>query len=212
MLYNHHYYVLKEELKEVYRLSITLDFWSNRKAESFLCMTGHWTTNSFDSVCKIIDFSSFNTRHAAIEIAKVLKEKLIALNIYEKLVCITTDGAPHIVLACELLNDEIFRFWCRAHRLYLVVINAFGFWLPKKKLNSELNNDLTTNVSMISTCITTTDDIQKKDEEMDINWDEELSEGKSFCSAHIRMLASSPRLLSILDLPRRIQNWACSQF
>ena len=95
-------------------------------------MTGHWTTNSFDSVSKIIDFSSFNTRHAAIEIAKVLKEKLIALNIYEKLVCITTDGASKIVLACELLNDEIFRFWCCAHRLHPVVINAFGFWLPKK--------------------------------------------------------------------------------
>ena len=43
MLYNHYYYVLKEELKEVYRLNITLDFWANRKAESFLCVTGHWT-------------------------------------------------------------------------------------------------------------------------------------------------------------------------
>ncbi|CAF3450064.1 unnamed protein product, partial [Rotaria sp. Silwood2] len=112
LLYNHHYYLLKEELKEVYRLSITLDFWSIRKSESFLCITGHWTTNSFDPISKIIDFSSFNTRHTAIEIAKVLKEKLIALNIYEKFLCITTDSAPNIVLACELLNDEIFRFWC----------------------------------------------------------------------------------------------------
>ena len=67
-------------------------------------------TDSFDSICKIIDILSFNIRHTTIEIAKSLKEKLLALNMYEKLMCITTDDALNMTLAYELSNDEIFRF------------------------------------------------------------------------------------------------------
>jgi hypothetical protein len=171
---------LKEELKQVYRLSVTLDLWSNRRAESFLCITGHWTSNSWKSISKVIDFSCFNSRHTAIEIANVIKEKLIALGVYEKVICITCDGAQNMVLACQLLNDNVIRIWCCAHRLHLVVINALQFWIPKDKMNNDLNNALSTNIT--SNNVTTADinyNINNMDT-LDIDWDYELNEGKIF--------------------------------
>ena len=63
------------------------------------------------------------------------------------------------------------------------MINTFEFWSPEKKLSNEINSDLTTNVSTVSVAIT--DYIQNKGEEIDINWDEELSESKSFCFAYV---------------------------
>ena len=142
--------MLKEELKKVSWLSITLDFWSNRRNQSFLCITGHWYTDSIDPVSKIIDFSLFEHRHTGIEISKVIKEKLMALNIYEKIICITCDGAENMVLACELLDGNFTRIWCYAHRLHLVVINALGFWLPENKLHSDSNVQVSTDVRIVN--------------------------------------------------------------
>ncbi|CAF3752968.1 unnamed protein product [Rotaria sordida] len=185
-LNKHHHDLLKEELKTVYRLSITLDFWSNRKNESFLCITGHWMNNSLDSISKIIDFSCFNERHTAIEIVKVLREKMIDLGIYEKVFCITCDGAQNLVLACELLNDDIFRIWCYAHRLHLVVINALGFWVSDKKkhidepgyssANILTSNTTTSNTTTSYTTTSNATDQEIEQENMDVEWDLELND------------------------------------
>lgn len=142
--------MLKAELKQVSWLSITLDFWSNRRNQSFLCITGHWYTDSIDPVSKIIDFSLFENRHTGIEISKVIKEKLMALNIYEKIICITCDGAENMVLACKLLDGNFIRIWCYAHRLHLVIINALGFWLPENKFNSDIDVQISTNSGIIN--------------------------------------------------------------
>jgi hypothetical protein len=171
-------------LKQVYRLGITLDFWSNRQSESFLCITGHWINDSWDLVSKIIDFSAFNSRHTAIEIAGVLKEKLIALGIYEKIMCITCDGAKNMVLACQYLNDDIPRIWCYAHRMHLVVVNAFGFWLPDKKKDDNLINSLLINMTtnnITTNNITTFDNnINNDNNDIDVDWNHDLNEGKLF--------------------------------
>lgn len=156
-IYDYHYQGLKEQLKQVQWLSVTLDFWSNRKNQSFLCITGHWYTDSIDPVSKVIDFSLFENRHTGIEISKAIKEKMIALNIYEKIVCITCDGAENMVLACELLDGNFTRIWCYAHRLHLVVINALGFWLSEKKMIS----DSTVQVSTAARTINSTNSLSK---------------------------------------------------
>jgi hypothetical protein len=85
-----------------------------------------------------------------------------------------------MVLACQLLNDNVIRIWCCAHRLHLVVINALGFWIPKDKMNNELNNATSTNIT--SNNVTTADvnyNINNMDTS-DIDWDYELNEGKIF--------------------------------
>ena len=123
-------------------LSITLDFWSNRRNQSFLCINGHWYTDSIDSV--------FGNRHTGGEISKVIKEKLMTLNIYEKIICITCDGAENMVLACELSGENFIRIWCYAHRLHLVVINTMGFWITKNKLNSDSHVQTSTAATIIN--------------------------------------------------------------
>ncbi|CAF4825681.1 unnamed protein product [Rotaria sp. Silwood1] len=175
-LNKHHHDLLKEELKTVYRLSITLDFWSNRKNESFLCITGHWMNNSLDSISKIIDFSCFNERHTAIEITKVLREKMIDLGVYDKVFCITCDGAENLVLACELLNEDIFRIWCYAHRLHLVVINALGFWMSNKKKNTDEPGYSSANILTFNTTTSNVTDLEIEQENMDVEWDLELND------------------------------------
>ncbi|CAF1146537.1 unnamed protein product [Rotaria sp. Silwood1] len=175
-LNKHHHDLLKEELKTVYRLSITLDFWSNRKNESFLCITGHWMNNSLDSISKIIDFSCFNERHTAIEIAKVLREKMIDLGVYEKVFCITCDGAENLVLACELLNEDIFRIWCYAHRLHLVVINGLGFWMSDKKKHTDEPGYSSANILTFNTTTSIVTDQEIEQENMDVEWDLELND------------------------------------
>lgn len=150
VLYHKHYQLLKEELKQVHGLSITFDFWSNRQMQSFLCITGHWLTDSIDPVSKVIDFSMFIYRHTGLDIARVVKEKLVALDIDEKIVCITCDGAQNMIAACYYLNDEIPRLWCVAHRLHLVVINGLGFWLSEDVIKEYRNSLLTTHVATTS--------------------------------------------------------------
>jgi hypothetical protein len=118
---------------------LSADFWCNGRGESFLCITGHWLTDDINSVSKIIDFSVFNHRHTAIDIARIVKEKLVALDIYEKIICITCDGAENMVLACYFLNDDIPRIWCYGHRLHLVVINGLGFWLTEDTIDNRVN-------------------------------------------------------------------------
>jgi hypothetical protein len=173
VLYQHHYNHLKKELDQVHALSVTLDFWTNRRCQSFLCITGHWISNTWESISKIIDFSCFNSRHTAIEIATVLKDKFTALGVYEKIICITCDGAENMKLACRYLNENIPRIWCCAHRLHLVVINGLGFWIPKEKLSNISGGSLSAG---ITTTAANNHTIGKYN--MNIDWDDELSNSK----------------------------------
>ncbi|CAF2860814.1 unnamed protein product [Rotaria sp. Silwood2] len=170
-LYKYYADQLKDELKEVDYIGLTLDFWTNRRSISFLCITGHWFKDSpFEFVSKIIHFSSFDERHTATNIARSLKEKLINLEIYHKVIAITCDGAQNLVAALNQLDDSIKRIWCCAHRLHLVVINGLGFW---KKTDD--HDDTTSSSTNLPTTIITSPDVISKNQEnaMDISWCDE---------------------------------------
>jgi hypothetical protein len=147
---------------------------------SFLCVTGHWFKDSpLEFVSKVINFSCFNERHTATNIAQVIKEKLMNLDIYHKIIAITCDGAQNVIAALNQLDDFIKQIWCCAHRLHLVVINAFGFW---KKLD---DNDKTTSSSTNpATTITLSPDVTSKSQEnvMDVSWCDEDQPGKFYVS------------------------------
>ncbi|CAF2036400.1 unnamed protein product [Rotaria magnacalcarata] len=129
-----HHGRLREEIKQINKISITLDFWSDRTMKSFLCITGHYCTYEFEYVSTILSFNAFYDRHQGARIAKIVQEKLNQLNAFEKLQCMTTDGARNMVTMHENLTSHQFDWiWCIAHRLHLVVTNALGFWPVKKK-------------------------------------------------------------------------------
>ncbi|CAF1429377.1 unnamed protein product [Adineta steineri] len=167
-LHNHYTNLLKNELKQVDYIGLTFDFWTNRQSMSFLCITGHWFKDPpLEFVSTVIDYSCFNERHTATNIAQVLKEKLMNLDIYHKIIAITCDGAPNVVAALNQLDDFIKRIWCCAHRLHIVVINALGFWKQlddKDNTTSSLTNPATTSI--------TSADVTSKSQEnvMDVSW------------------------------------------
>ncbi|CAF1096355.1 unnamed protein product [Adineta steineri] len=125
---------LIDELKVIDRISITLDFWSNKQMKSFLVITGHYfESENFNFKSTVLHFSSFKKRHTSVEISRILQMKLNELGILHKVVCVTADGARNMVGAIEDIGLGLKRVWCIAHRLHLTVTNALGFWITKKK-------------------------------------------------------------------------------
>jgi hypothetical protein len=135
-LHKFHFNKLIDDLALVDNISITLDLWSNKQMRSFLVITGHYfPNNSFNLQSTVLNFSSFNIHHQAVDILRVLQEKLKELNILHKVVGVTADGGRNVVRAICDLDLNLERVWCVAHRLHLSVTNAFGFWSRKKEDN-----------------------------------------------------------------------------
>jgi hypothetical protein len=88
-----------------------------------------------------LSFDTFYERHHGIRIAKIIRERLIEVNLFNKVVCFTTDGASNMRTMCQHLNDMEFDWiWCVGHRFHLTVNNAFGFWPEKKKNKKKKDN------------------------------------------------------------------------
>ena len=150
-LNSRHERLFRKELLSIKKISITLDFWSDRTLKSYLCITCHYCTPDFDYHSKILSFSTFYDRHQGIRIAKIVREKLNYFNIFDKIQCITTDGARNMINMYQNLSSVSFDWiWCTAHRLHLLVINALGFWPEKKKKNEEIVNNNISNTIIAS--------------------------------------------------------------
>lgn len=131
---------LKETLTDVTSLALTTDFWSDRKNNSFMCLTGHWIDNDINFQSSIIDFQSYNDRHVAVKIGAEIKTRLHHLNIENKISSITTDGGSNVRSAVENVC-KINRIWCVAHRLHLVICNGLLLWKKSKKNKTDHDVD-----------------------------------------------------------------------
>ena len=77
-----------------------------------MCLTGHFVNRKFEFLSTILSFSWFHRRHFAINVAQAVQEKLMELNIYEKAIAITTDGAANMTKMFESLRPETRRIHC----------------------------------------------------------------------------------------------------
>ena len=136
-----HYFKLIDRLKKEETVSITTDFWSDIHNRSFLVLTTHSCSETFELKSEIIDFSSFPYRHTAVEITRIVTRKLMALNIFHKVNRIVCDGAPNLVRAISLMNINAERVWCIAHRLHLLIASGLALWPKKKKKNADNPTD-----------------------------------------------------------------------
>lgn len=152
-LHKFHLKKLIDDLELTDNISITVDLWSNKQMRSFMVITGHYfSKNSFDLQSTVFNFSTFDTRHTAVEISRTLQAKLKELNILQKVARVTSDGGRNIVGAIRDLSLNIERVWCVAHRLHLSITNAFGFWIVKKVAseNSSIILDKGNDFSMLN--------------------------------------------------------------
>jgi hypothetical protein len=142
-LYKLHSVRLTEKLRDVECLSITCDFWSNRVAKSFLVLTGHYLSSTFELKTIILDFTYFDQRHFADNIADEIRSKLEKLGVLKAVTAVTCDGAANMKKAFEKFTN-VDRLWCLAHRLHLIVTNALGFWLkiPVAGVDDNTDNEL----------------------------------------------------------------------
>ncbi|CAF1541267.1 unnamed protein product [Adineta ricciae] len=168
---------LSEKLQNVEYMSITCDFWSNRSSKSFLVMTGHYLSKSFELNSTVIDFSHFEQRHFSDNVANVIYEKLDRLNVLGSVTAVTCDGASNMRKAFETLGT-LDRLWCLGHRLHLIVTNALGFWLKDTDQHvDEIIEDRTPTNSMDDDINADSQDIlDDESDEMNVNDDDDETE------------------------------------
>jgi hypothetical protein len=133
-LHQQHFIRTKNEFQEATYLSITCDFWTNRKQNSFLVITGHYIDKYFDQHSKILSFMTFEDRHFSSLIAQEIEKQLISLGLYNKLLTITCDGASNMKdMFTYFTRRNIKYIHCIAHKLHLIICNSLNFWVSKKK-------------------------------------------------------------------------------
>ena len=143
-LYNQHTDQMKIDFQQSKYLSLTCDFWSDRKQNSFLVITGHTIDEKFDQFSKILKFMSFEDRHYSPIIAQEIEKQLTSMNLFSKLVTITCDGAPNMRdMFTYFSRTNIQYIWCIAHKLHLIVCNSLNLWVIMRKKQSIPNNDET---------------------------------------------------------------------
>ncbi|CAF3899786.1 unnamed protein product [Rotaria sordida] len=141
-LYRHHSNRTKIEFEEAKYLSITCDFWKDRKKNSYLVITGHHIDKKFDQHSKILQFMTFEDRHYSILIANEIENQLINLNLYDKLVTITCDGAPNMRdMFSYFTRRNIKYIHCTAHKLHLIICNSLNLWVASKKKNNTTDGE-----------------------------------------------------------------------
>jgi hypothetical protein len=181
---------LAEKLRDVEWMSITCDFWSNRTSKSFLVLTCHYLSSTFELSNTILDFSHFDQRHFADNIADTIHSKLDRLGVLDSVTAVTCDGASNMKKAFDRFPN-VDRLWCIAHRLHLIVTNALGFWLktPVAGLDDDIENSSDSDAIGNDTQPSATEElIDEGDEGRIVNDDE--SEMVSALAALIKLSAA----------------------
>lgn len=139
-LYDLHFRRMKQSLVNVSSLALTTDFWSDRKNNCFMCLTGHWIDHEMAMQSSILHFQTYDDRHLASKIGAEVKVRLRELDIEEKISSITTDGGSNVRSAMENVC-KFSRLWCVAHRFHLVICNGLYLWKKFRKNDADLEMD-----------------------------------------------------------------------
>ena len=144
-LHSKHSKTLVSELKTVDYLSVTTDFWTDKRLNSYLCLTGHFINAEFKMVSTILAFTVFHNRHTGDHIAEAIKKELVSLGVYDKVKTITCDGASNVQKSFESLLPK--RIQCWAHKLHLTVCNGLCLWVKSTPAPGANSNTTDSTVS-----------------------------------------------------------------
>jgi hypothetical protein len=122
-------------------VAITTDFWSDRSFRSYLCMTGHRYDENMAMNSRVLVFTPFAERHTSGNKSCEIENQLKRLNIFDKTTTITCDGASNMKASFKKLDPKIKRLQCLAHKLHLIICNALGLWMKKKKSSGDVGPD-----------------------------------------------------------------------
>jgi hypothetical protein len=110
-------------------ISVSTDFWSDKKKNSYLVLTGHYIDDHFNQKTTVLRFSTFPSRNYSTLIGREIEKQLTELNIFDKISTITCDGAPNMTALFDYLSrSDISRIQCLAHKLHLIICNGLKIW------------------------------------------------------------------------------------
>ena len=113
---------IKQELAQISHVALTSDIWTSRTTQSYLTLTCHFLTSSWELKTLVLETFELNNDHTADNIAEALQRVAGSWGISNKIVAMVTDNAANIVAAVRMTG------WmhipCFAHTLNLVVSDA----------------------------------------------------------------------------------------
>jgi hypothetical protein len=133
--------ILKKCLEQIKYISLTTDLWKNKKRRYFLTLTAHFFSKDFKFNSMVLSFRKFSKAHTAQNITNFIEIELNKLNIFHKVVSITTDNESAVAAAGSNININLKRISCMCHNLNLAVKNGLKLWIkPKYIVNSKIIN------------------------------------------------------------------------
>ncbi|CAH1107415.1 unnamed protein product [Psylliodes chrysocephalus] len=114
----------REILTNCKSVCITMDCWSSVNTESFIGVTGHFISNTFEMTSILLDCKLLPNHHTSINLAQALTEITGDWNLQNKIILTVSDNAANIKRA---VTKELGwkHFGCFAHSLNLVVSDPF---------------------------------------------------------------------------------------
>ena len=84
----------------------------------------------------------FGDRHSSLSIANEIEKHLINLNLYDKLITITCDGASNMRdMFTYFTRQNIKYIHCIAHKLHLIICNSLNLWVSSKKRRNTTDDE-----------------------------------------------------------------------
>lgn len=107
-------------------MAVTFDGWTNRRAESFLAVTGHYVKEGDQALTsrlvKLIHTS--DKAQTGKNIADILENEVLSGGLKEKVVCTVTDHGKNMKAATDIMGLR--HLGCFAHMLNIVVSHAIA--------------------------------------------------------------------------------------
>ncbi len=113
---------IRATLQKVDWIALTTDMWSSVTATAFLAVTGHYVDPTGELQVKLLDCSSFHSRHTASNIKDRLLEVMERYGIQDKVVCVVSDNAANVKKAISEAGLQ--NVGCFAHTLNLAINDA----------------------------------------------------------------------------------------
>ena len=99
--YNQKVEEMKKEISQVSHVALTNDLWTSRTTESYITITCHFLSATWQLRSLVLETLKFNLSHTAEHIADALLEVAETWDVSSKVDAIVTDNASNIVAAVK---------------------------------------------------------------------------------------------------------------
>ena len=113
---------IKRELLQISHVALTSDLWTSRTKESYLTITCHFVTSTWELKSLVLETFGFEKDHTAENIAASFQKTAEEWGISRKVVAMVTDNAANVVAAVR--HTAWANVPCFAHTLNLVIYEA----------------------------------------------------------------------------------------